>query len=162
VFKIGGTPRYKDVIVFSDPTGEYANLVKRVIATGGQTIDLTPEGSVVVDGRVLDEPYVHGQQSFPLTPLPDLKYPVAFPFTVPQDHVWVMGDNRGNSADSRVFGAVALKNVKGRAFWTYWPLDHFGRLAYTPPTNALPTYIIAACVVVGLVTFFVLRRRTKA
>ncbi|MDR1413081.1 MAG: signal peptidase I [Actinomycetes bacterium] len=128
VFKVGGKPQYKDVVVFADPTGEYPNLVKRVIATEGQVVDLTEDGQVTVDGLALDEPYTHGQRSDPLFSTSS----VAFPFTVPKDHVWVMGDNRENSADSRVFGAVPLKDVRGRVFLTYWPLNHFGRLDYAP------------------------------
>ncbi len=121
VFKVGGAPKYKDIVVFKDPDGDYPQLIKRVIATEGQTIDLR-DGVVYVDNKKLDEPYVHGQKTYPLSDV------VQFPYTVPQGYMWVMGDNRGNSGDSRLFGAVPLKSLYGRAWWTYWPLKNFGSL----------------------------------
>lgn len=112
-------PKYKDIVVFDDPTGEFDTLVKRVIAVGGQTVDLR-DGAVYVDGKKLEEPYTHGKPSYPQI--------VSFPYKVPEDSIWVMGDNRTNSGDSRSFGAVQVKNVHGRVFWTYWPLSHFAAL----------------------------------
>ena len=114
-------PRYMDIVVFPDPKGEHPHLIKRVIATGGQTVDLR-KGKVFVDGKELVEPYTHGQASEQLTP------EITFPFKVPQGDIWVMGDNRTNSGDSRVFGPVPVNAVQGRAIWTYWPLSAFGRL----------------------------------
>ena len=122
VYKVGGEPKRGDIVVFKDPSGQYTQLIKRVIATGGQTVDLV-DGAVIVDGQKLDEPYTHGQRS---DPLPGST--VRFPLTIPQDSIWVMGDNRTNSADARVFGPVPLSSVYGRAWWTYWPLSHFGSL----------------------------------
>lgn len=112
-------PEVGDVVVFDDPTGQVTTLIKRVIATEGQTVDLV-DGKVVVDGTTLDEPYTHDQPSEP--------GPVAMPFVVPADCVWVMGDNRTNSADSRWFGAVPLSEIRGQAFVRYWPLDRFEAL----------------------------------
>jgi len=122
VYKVGGTPKYKEIVVFKDPTGEYQQLIKRVIAVGGQTVDLR-NGFVYVDGKQLNEPYTHGK---PSAPLPGS--PITFPYKVPQGDIWVMGDNRTNSADSRAFGAVPASVVYGRAWWTYWPLSRFGAL----------------------------------
>lgn len=112
-------PEVGDVVVFDDPTGQVTTLIKRVIATEGQTVDLV-DGKVVVDGTTLDEPYTHDQPSEP--------GPIAMPFVVPADCVWVMGDNRTNSADSRWFGAVPLSEIRGQAFVRYWPLDRFEAL----------------------------------
>ncbi|HEY5540159.1 MAG TPA: signal peptidase I [Coriobacteriia bacterium] len=114
-------PRYGDIVVFPDPKGEHPHLIKRVIATGGQTVDLK-DGHVLVDGKELVEPYTHGLPSEPLTDQ------FKFPYTVPDGDMWVMGDNRTNSGDSRVFGPIPLKEVQGRAIWTYWPLSAFGAL----------------------------------
>jgi len=122
VYKVGGQPKRGDIVVFKDPTGEYPQLIKRVVATGGQTVDLQ-DGSVYVDGQKLDEAYTHGKPSAPLS-----GGQVSFPFKVPDGEIWVMGDNRTNSADSRVFGSVPVEAVYGRAWWTYWPLSHFGVL----------------------------------
>ena len=123
VYKVGGTPKYKDIVVFKDPTGEYSQLIKRVIATGGQTVNFV-NGSVYVDGKKLDEPYTHGQPSNALPSAANIQYPL----TVPKGDIWVMGDNRGDSADSRVFGPIPISTVYGRAWWTYWPLARFGAL----------------------------------
>lgn len=114
-------PRYGDIIVFPDPKGDHPHLIKRVIATGGQTVDLR-NGKVIVDGKELVEPYVYGQRSNPLPT--NIRYPVR----IDPGYVWVMGDNRGDSADSRAFGPIAASGVQGRAFWTYWPLQLFGPL----------------------------------
>jgi len=123
VYKTGHDPKYNDIVVFKDPDGEYPQLIKRVIATGGQTVNLV-DGHVEVDGKKLVEPYTHGEPSNPLPGYPD----ITFPYKVPQGDIWVMGDNRTNSADSRAFGAVPISTVYGRAWWTYWPLGHFGAL----------------------------------
>jgi signal peptidase I len=106
-----------DIVVFADPTGEHAHLIKRVIATGDQTIDVR-EGSVFVDGKRLDESYVEGRPTVALNPT------VQYPLTVPRDHVWVMSDNRTNSADSRIYGPVALSKMQGVAVAIYWPPGH--------------------------------------
>ena len=120
-FKVGVKPKYKDVVVFKDPTGQYSQLIKRVIAVGGQTVDLR-DGSVYVDDQKLDEPYTHGK------PSEALSANIQFPYKVPEGKIWVMGDNRTNSADSRFFGAIPESSLYGRAWWTYWPLSHFGAL----------------------------------
>jgi signal peptidase I len=114
-------PRYGDIVVFPDPNGQHPHLIKRVIATAGQAVDLRG-GHVFVNGQELVEPYVHGLPTVPLTA--DYK----FPYTVPTGDLWVMGDNRTNSGDSRVFGPISVAEVQGHAVWTYWPLDRFGRL----------------------------------
>lgn len=108
-------PSAGDVVAFDDPAGLEPLLLKRVIAVEGQTVDIR-DGEVVVDGRILDEPYVHGSSTRPGT--------VALPVVVPEGHVWVMGDNRENSHDSRFFGPQPVKAVEGRAVFIYWPLDH--------------------------------------
>lgn len=123
VYKVGVAPKYKDIVVFKDPTGDYSQLIKRVIAVGGQKVDLV-DGVVYVDGKKLDEPYTHNKRS---EPLPSM-LPISYPFTVPHGYIWVMGDNRTNSSDSRVFGPIAISSLYGRAWWTYWPVSHFKAL----------------------------------
>lgn len=112
-------PEAGDIVVLDDPTGNVDTLVKRVIAVGGQTVDLQ-EGFVVVDGVMLDEPYTHGLPSDPMSQ--------AMPYVIPEGSVWLMGDNRTNSADSRVFGAVPLSDIRGKAFVCYWPISRMGGL----------------------------------
>jgi signal peptidase I len=114
-----GTPEAGDIIVLDDPTGTVPTLIKRVVATGGQTVDLK-DGAVVVDGVTLSEPYTYGKPSYPQT--------VTFPYTIPPDAVWVMGDNRTDSQDSRFFGAVPVSEVRGKAFFRFWPIDRIGSL----------------------------------
>lgn len=114
-----------DIVVFKNPDGtsDHDILVKRVIATEGQTVDLV-DGVVYVDGEPLDEPYAQGS-SYPLaSQAPGVS--VGFPFTVPEGCVWMMGDNRENSADSRYFGAVPEDDLIAVVIFRYWPLDRFG------------------------------------
>jgi signal peptidase I len=115
-------PVRPDIVVLDDPTGQVGTLIKRVIATGGQTVDLR-DGKVYVNGVALVEPYTYGQPSDPL-----MGSPVKFPVQVPAGSVWVMGDNRTQSQDSRWFGPAKLSAVHGEAFFTYWPANRFGVL----------------------------------
>ncbi len=116
-------PERLDVVVFENPTGDPAApiLIKRLIAVGGQTIDLR-EGVVYIDDVALDEPYTHGLPSEPQNPQ------ITYPFTIPAGYYWMMGDNRTNSGDSRQFGPVAKSAVLGHAVWTYWPPKAFNAL----------------------------------
>jgi signal peptidase I len=114
-------PRRGDVIVFRSPRDPGKDLVKRCIAVGGQTIEIKDK-TVVVDGRPLDEPYVIHID-------PNLR-PAALdprdnfgPYTVPSGDLFMMGDNRDNSEDSRYLGPVDMDLVKGRAMFFYWSWD---------------------------------------
>ena len=120
---MGSSPAQGDIVTFTDVEDPTRVLIKRVIATAGQQVDLK-DGSVYVDGSKLDEPYADGKQSLPLVNERDISYP----YTVPEGYIWVMGDNRTNSSDSRYFGAVPVSNVTGHAFFRYWPLDRIGGL----------------------------------
>ena len=119
-----GQPTQGDIVVFDNPMHDPAaqTLIKRVIATGGHRVDLA-NGKVVVDGTPLDEPYTYGQPSDPL-----MGSTITFPVKVPVGYVWLMGDNRTQSQDSRWFGPVSLSAVQGKAFFTYWPISRFGVL----------------------------------
>lgn len=112
-------PRPGDIVVLDDPTGSVPTLIKRVIAVEGQTIDIE-DGSVIVDGKRLDEPYTHGKRTEP--------GPVPLPLTIPKGYVWVMGDNRPNSSDSRVFGPVPMRSIHGKAVLRIWPLSRIAPL----------------------------------
>ena len=98
---------------------------QRVIATAGQTVDLQ-DGKVVVDGQALDEDYTTGM-SWPLSVQAPAAQ-VSYPYTVPDDCVWVMGDNRENSADSRYFGPVDRSDLIAVALVRYWPLNRIGAI----------------------------------
>jgi signal peptidase I len=118
-YRFGGAPHPGDIVVFDDPNKEHPQLIKRVIAVAGQTVDVRDD-HVYVNGTALPEPYVHGEPTTPGT--------VTTPLVVPSGHVWLMGDNRPNSGDSRYFGPQPVSAIHGRAFWTYWPPDEFGPL----------------------------------
>lgn len=117
-------PEQGEIIMFDSPSGDGYTLVKRVIATGGQTVDLQ-DGLVTVDGEVLDEPYTEGRESLPLAEQLSTISPITYPYTVPEGCVWVMGDNRTNSRDSRYFGPIQLSEVTAKAVLTFWPLANF-------------------------------------
>lgn len=116
---LGEEPKAGDIVVLDDPTGQFDALAKRVVAVGGQTVDLI-DGSLYIDGQRQAEAYTHG--------LPTTQQIQPMPYKIPAGEVWVMGDNRTNSADSRTFGSVPVSSIRGLAFWTYWPLDRFGAL----------------------------------
>ena len=77
-------------------------------------------------GAPLDEPYVNGKPSFPMDTAWGVD--VSYPLTVPEGELWVMGDNRTNSQDSRYFGTVPVDSVTGKAVFTYWPVPRIGLL----------------------------------
>ena len=125
-------PQPGDIVTFQDPEIPGRVLIKRCIAVGGQTVDLV-DGRVVVDGVALDEPYTRGLPSEPLKTA--LGVEVSYPYTVPEGHLWVMGDNRTNSNDSRYFGAVDEDTLTGRAALVYWPFNNFGLLDWQARTQ---------------------------
>ena len=120
-------PARGDIVTFTDPEVPTRTLIKRVIATGGQTVDLV-NGEVVVDGAALDEPYTKGKPSYPLSRTA-VNADISYPYKVPEGSVGVMGDNRTESQDSRYFGAVPVDTISGRASLVYWPLSSFGLLS---------------------------------
>ncbi len=101
----------------SEPPGEVDHLIKRVVGVGGETVEARG-GRVLVDGEPLDEPYL---------PAGTVTNPFG-PIVVPEGSLWVMGDNRGNSQDSRWFGPIDEDSVVGRAVLRVWPLGAFGAL----------------------------------
>lgn len=119
-----GEPKAGDIAVFSDPQVSSRVLIKRIVATEGQTIDLR-NGKVYVDGVQLSEDYAIGNSE----PLPGVNGKrISYPYTIPDGYVWVMGDNREHSSDSRYFGPISRKDVIARAAVVYWPIDHMAML----------------------------------
>lgn len=105
------------------------DLIKRVIALPGETVT-TDSGRVLIDGGLLIEPYLpvpDGTAGFTTVPWCANQDTTAG-CTVPDDHVFVLGDNRGNSRDSRYFGPVPVDSIVGRAFVRVWPLGGLDRL----------------------------------
>ena len=114
-------PEVGDIVVLKAPGFEQGPLVKRVIAMDGQTVDIDFEtGDVWVDGVLLDEPYIND---------PTTRYEgVNFPLTVPEGYVFVLGDNRLHSSDSRdpSIGCIDKRYVLGKVLTVFWPLNRFG------------------------------------
>ncbi|HET8601551.1 MAG TPA: signal peptidase I [Segeticoccus sp.] len=117
-----------EVIVFHEPSGwgpdaGSTDYVKRVIGLPGERVACCSHGRVTVDGRPLKEPYLHPG---------DAPSTVRFDVRVPPGHVWVMGDHRSDSDDSRSHlgdpggGMVPLDDVIGRVAYRYWPPDRLG------------------------------------
>ncbi|WP_077597997.1 signal peptidase I [Olsenella urininfantis] len=114
-------PSKGDVVTFDDPADPRVTLIKRVVATEGQTVDLR-DGRLVVDGLAQEEAYTLGKPSYPLQGhAPNLSEDISYPYVVPEGCVWVMGDNRTNSLDSRYFGAVRMSSISSHALFIYWP-----------------------------------------
>ena len=114
-------PRRGDVIVFQFPQDPSKDFIKRCIATGGQTLSIKDK-QVSVDGVPLREPYaIHTD---PTVRPAGYEYRDNFgPYTVPRGDLFMMGDNRDNSNDSRYWGPLDLDLVKGRAMFLYWSWD---------------------------------------
>ena len=133
-----GEPQRGDVVVFRDPREEQIeesipeavirsvleavgvrtrgdeDLIKRVVGLPGETIEVR-DNHVLVNGAPIEETY-----------LPEVFMPDEPPITVGPDEVFVMGDNRDASFDSRRFGAIPLDDLVGEAFVTIWPISHVG------------------------------------
>lgn len=116
------TPETGDIVVLSDKTGLDEALIKRIIALPGQTVDINENGEVLVDGKILSEPYI--AELIQEDHRGDMEYPV----TVPEGKIFVMGDNRNHSTDSRYssVGLVDEKEVLGRVIFRLLPFDKIG------------------------------------
>jgi len=126
VLPVGAIKRL-DVIVFKYPEEPDRDFIKRVIGLPGETIELRDK-KVYVNGKALDEPYVHFLQ--PPAGESEQHEVTSFdvrerygPVTVPPNHYFVMGDNRDNSQDSRYWGFLPRENVKGKALLIYWSYE---------------------------------------
>jgi signal peptidase I len=113
-----GEPRRGDIALFESVEGGEDDLIKRVIAVEGDTVQIR-HGILYVNGKRRAEPYLKRRPK-------DLR---SFgPETVPEGHIFVMGDNRALSYDSRYFGPVPEDNLIGEAVLRYWPVNRVGLL----------------------------------
>lgn len=114
-------PSKGDVVVFKFPKDKSIDYIKRVIGTPGDTIEIKNK-KVFVNGIAVDDPYAHlsSTEIFDGKQSPRDNFG---PILVPEDRIFVMGDNRDNSYDSRFWGFVDQKDILGKAFILYWSWD---------------------------------------
>lgn len=120
------TPQCGDIVIVSHGQSYNRPIIKRVIATGGQSLDIDYEtGEVSVDGIVLKENYIKGTTI-------KLRDPTDIPDKIPEGYIFVMGDNREGSLDSRSneIGLIPVENVIGKAQVRVYPLANFGSVYY--------------------------------
>ena len=124
------TPPRGDIVVFKYPQDPTRNFIKRVIGEPGDRIEIKPVNSVYrvfVNGKMLAEPYINQPPNEPY-PASCASPKTCVPYVVPAHDLFVMGDNRQNSFDSRSWGPLPLSDMIGHAMIAYWPLKHFGIL----------------------------------
>jgi signal peptidase I len=137
----GGDPNRGDILVFMPPKGADANrcgvdkepdqpcpeptpgqgkqaYIKRVVGLPGDRLKVE-QGRVYIDGELQDEPFINPSADCPICNEPQ-------EITIPPGHFFMMGDNRGASADSREWGPIPRDSIIGNAFFTYWPPSRIG------------------------------------
>lgn len=114
-------PLRGEVVVFNQGK---KHLIKRIIAGPGDTINIV-DGTVYLNGSILDETDYLDEEN---VTFPFSKSPVHFPYTVPEGYYFVLGDNRRNSSDSRVFGPVARTDIIAKAGYRIFPLQSMGSI----------------------------------
>ncbi|MGA8116868.1 MAG: signal peptidase I [Actinocatenispora sp.] len=153
VYKLGydfHDPNRGDIVVFKAPatwaqeTGDGGDWIKRVIAVGGDRVAFSRSlGKITVNGKPLTEPYIHRDENGKQDPPSEAPFSV----TVPQGRMWLMGDHRSNSSDSREhylqshdvqLSTVPVSSVVGRAFVRYWPIGRTTVLSPPDTFDAVP------------------------
>ncbi len=114
--RAAGQPERGDIVVFDDPGRTEKHLVKRVIGLGWEKVGIDT-GRVTINGALLADRWAHG-----------LTGPSG-EWTIPEGHVWVLGDNRPQSAsDSRTVGPIAIEDIRWTVLGRYWPTSRVGTL----------------------------------
>ncbi len=139
----GYTPKAGDIVVVSrnagnNPSGDKSQtpIIKRVIATAGQTVDIDYEtNTVYVDGNPIDEPYIKNYRSTTVDPMQEDRVtdPIEFPLIVKEGYIFCMGDNRNNSLDGRSKsigenGLINTRYVLGHASFRIFPFNKIGSI----------------------------------
>ena len=120
----GHLPERGDIIVFRSLNSP-EDLIKRVIGLPGEQI-LVENGQVLIDGKILSESYIAESPAYSGT------------WNVPEDHLFVMGDNRNDSSDSHAWGYLPLQNIVGRAVLVYWPFSDIMLIQHNNSALAAP------------------------
>jgi signal peptidase I len=119
-------PKQGDIIVFRFPEDPARDFIKRCVAVGGQEVEIRDK-VLYVDGKPREEPYV-AHKDPRVIPRETTQRDNFGPYVVPQGHLFMMGDNRDNSHDSRFWGALPRNLVKGQAMILYWSWDEDRRM----------------------------------
>ncbi len=123
VWRLGYEPQNGDIVVFNPP-GKSDYWIKRVIATEGQHVEINyDENAVYIDGEKLDEPYL-GEPMYEKIFIKTDGTPMETEFDIPDDCVFVLGDNRNNSSDSRAIGYFSKDHVIGKVVLRFWPFNN--------------------------------------
>ncbi|KUK13876.1 MAG: signal peptidase I [Synergistetes bacterium] len=107
-------PKRGDIVVFRFPLDPSKDLIKRIVAVGGDVVKIS-NGHLYVNGKEVNEPYVVNRDFYNMPSV-----------TVPKGFFFVLGDNRPNSEDSRYWGFLPRENIKGKAVVRYWPPSRIG------------------------------------
>jgi signal peptidase I len=116
-------PEREDVIVFKYPRDQKRDFIKRLIGLSGETIQIKNQ-HVYINGKILEEKYAYHQEQLPETDYISPRDNFG-PITIPQDSVFVMGDNRDSSMDSRYWGTLKKNLIEGEAFVIYWSIKPY-------------------------------------
>ena len=121
--------RRGDIVVLRDPAEEGAYLVKRIVGVGGDAIGVL-RGALFINGEYASEPYLAAPPFYQIDP----------PVTVPEDHIFILGDNRNNSEDSHDRGeSFPASLIIGRVIFIYYPYERWGMISSYPLVNRLGT-----------------------
>ncbi|MEE8260725.1 MAG: signal peptidase I [Nitrospinaceae bacterium] len=112
-------PERGNIVVFKYPEDESKDFIKRVVGLPGETIQVIQQ-RVYINDKLLKEPYAHHMQPPSLNSGNRDNMP---PLRIPEGYIFVMGDNRENSHDSRMWGTLDLSKLRGKAQWIYWSWD---------------------------------------
>jgi signal peptidase I len=121
-YKLGDS-NHGDVVVFHYPRDPEQEYIKRIIGLPGDTVEMMG-GHVYVNDQIIEEPYIAADAR------------TTNKWEIPSDHVFVLGDNRNNSQDSRNFGPVPMENLIGKAIFIYWPPTDWSMISH--PEYAIP------------------------
>jgi signal peptidase I len=123
-YKFGDAAR-GDIVVFHFPRDPEQEYIKRVIGLPGDQVNIS-QGRVYVNNQLVYEPYITAMPAYEGT------------WSVPEGHLFVLGDNRNNSSDSHNWGTVPQEYVVGKAFFIYWPPGQWGIIEHISTASAAP------------------------